>query len=313
MALDEFDLIRRFFTHSTARQDVTLGVGDDAAVLATEPGHELVVTTDTLLADVHFPAELAADAVGYRSLAVNLSDIAAMGATPCWATLSVSLPSVDEEWLGKFAGGFMELATEFDVALVGGDTVRGPLGITVQLIGQVPAGTALTRAGARPGDQVMASGELGLAAGALALRRAGRPVPARAAQRFDRPYPRITLGQALRGHASACIDVSDGLAADIVHILTASACGASLDVEKIPYPDFGEAFSADECLDLALSGGDDYELCFTCPAQAAERLRDNAEFARCRPIGVVESRPGLRLRAADGSFSEFKGQGYRHF
>lgn len=313
MALDEFELIRRYFTPPSARQDVTLGVGDDAAVLTPAPGQELVVTTDTLLAGVHFPADLAAEAVGYRSLAVNLSDIAAMGATPCWATLSLALPQVDEAWLAGFARGFLEIAADFDVALVGGDTVKGPLGITVQLMGQVPAGAALTRAGASPGDLVMVSGTLGLAAAALRLRRAGRPVPAAAAQRFDRPYPRVTLGLALRGHASACIDISDGLAADTVHILTASGCGASLDVEKIPAADLGGEFSADECLQLALGGGDDYELCFTCTAKTADRLSGNAEFARCCRIGVIESRPGLRLRAADGSSSDFQGQGYRHF
>ncbi|MDH3451842.1 MAG: thiamine-phosphate kinase [Gammaproteobacteria bacterium] len=313
MALDEFALIRRYFTHPPRRRDVSLSVGDDAALLVPESGQELAVTTDTLLAGVHFPTDLPADAVGYRSLAVNLSDIAAMGAAPCWATLSLSLPRVDEAWVEAFARGFLELATEFDVDLVGGDTVKGPLGITVQLIGQVPAGAALTRAGARPGDQVMVSGVLGLAAAALQLRNDGRPVPEAAARRFDKPYPRVALGLALRGHASACIDISDGLTADIVHILTASDCGALLDVEKIPTPDLGEAFSPDQCLQLALVGGDDYELCFTCSAQTAVRLSGSAEFAGCYAIGVVESRPGLRLRAPDGSYSDFLGQGYRHF
>ena len=313
MALDEFALIRRYFTRPPARRDVTLGVGDDAALLTPEPGQELAVTTDTLLEGVHFPPDLAADAVGYRSLAVNLSDIAAMGATPCWATLSLSLPSIDEDWIAGFARGFLELAHEFDVALVGGDTVKGPLGITVQLIGQVPAGAALRRSGASPGDLVMVSGVLGLAAGALQLRHTGHPVPEAAARRFDRPHPRVSLGMALRGHASACIDISDGLTADIVHILTASGCGALLDVEKIPTPDLGEAFSAEQCLQLALGGGDDYELCFTCTTQSRARLSGNAEFARCYPIGVIEIRPGLRLRAPDGRINDFQGQGYRHF
>lgn len=313
MALDEFALIRRYFSPPIARNDVTLGVGDDAAVLAPEPGQELVVTTDTLLVDVHFPGDLPPDAVGYRSLAVNLSDIAAMGATPCWATLALALPSPDESWVGAFARGFLELADEFGVTLVGGDTVKGSLGITVQVIGQVPAGEALTRAGACPGDVVMVSGVTGLAAAALQLRGTGRPVPEAAARRFDRPYPRISLGLALRGRASACIDVSDGLAADIVHILTASDCGATLDAEKLCMPALGDAFTPDQRLSLALDGGDDYELCFTCTAQSAEALQGDPVFAGCREIGVVESWPGLRLRAADGACSEYRSQGYRHF
>jgi thiamine-monophosphate kinase len=228
-------------------------------------------------------------------------------------TLALSLPSPDETWVAAFARGFLELAEEFSVALVGGDTVKGPLGITVQVIGQVPAGEALTRAGARAGDVVMVSGVLGQAAAALQLRGAGRPVPESVARRFDRPYPRISLGLALRGRASACIDVSDGLASDVVHILTASDCGATLDVEKLYMPGLDDAFTPDQRLTLALEGGDDYELCFTCTAQSATALKDDPKFTGCRRIGVVESRPGLRLRAADGSCSEYRGHGYRHF
>ncbi|MDH3715905.1 MAG: thiamine-phosphate kinase, partial [Gammaproteobacteria bacterium] len=310
MALDEFTLIRRYFSPPTARGDVTLGVGDDAALLTPAPGQELAVTTDTLLAGVHFPDDLSPESVGYRALAVNLSDIAAMGAAPCWATLALSLPRPDEIWVAAFARGFLELADEFGVALVGGDTVKGPLGITVQVIGQVPVGKALRRAGARPGDAVMVSGVTGLAAAALQLRAAGRPVPESLARRFDRPYPRIALGLALRDRANACIDVSDGLAADFVHILTASGCGATLDVEKLAIPAQGDAFTVDQRLSLALDGGDDYELCFTCTAQSAATLKDDPVFAGCRRIGVVESRPGLRLRTADGGCSENRGHGY---
>jgi len=313
MALDEFALIRRYFTHPTARRDVSLSVGDDAALLVPGTNQELAVTTDTLLAGVHFAPDLPPDAVGYRALAVNLSDIAAMGATPCWATLALSLPDGNEGWVAAFARGFLDLADEFDVALVGGDTVKGPLGITVQLIGQVPAGQALTRGGAQPGDVVMVSGTLGLAAAALQLRNSGLPVPEAAAHRFDRPYPRIELGVALRNRASAGIDLADGLAGDIVHILTASGCGASLDVEKLPIPDLGDAFTPDQRLSLVLDGGDDYELCFTCPAHTADALSEDPLFAGCCRIGAVEIQPGLRLRAPDGGTSDYRGRAYRHF
>lgn len=313
MPLDEFALIRRFFSPPATRADVRLGVGDDAAVLAPAPGHEIVVTTDTLLAGVHFPEDLAADAVGHRALAVNLSDIAAMGAVPCWATLALSLPSVEEPWLTAFARGFFALADDFEVALVGGDTVRGPLGITVQLIGQVPAGAALTRSGARPGDVVMVSGPLGLAAAALQLRAAGRPVPEAAAARFDRPGPRIAQGLALRRRASACIDVSDGLASDLGHILTASHCGATLDVGKLAAVAPAAAFPGEEALQLALDGGDDYELCFTCAPETAAGLSGDPALGGCRPLGVIENRAGLRLRHSDGRCEDYRGHGYSHF
>ncbi len=311
MALDEFSLIRDYFARPTRRADVVLGIGDDAALVSPRAGHELAITTDTLLEGVHFPADLAPADLGWRSLAVNLSDLAAMGAEPAWATLALSLPAPDAAWVERFAGGFFEMAQTCGLALIGGDTVRGPLAVTVQVLGHVPVGQALRRDGARPGDAVGVTGPLGLAAAGLAL-RGGRAVPAALTARLERPQPRLAAGLALRGLASACIDISDGLAGDLGHILAASGCGAVLAAVDIPraadLPDPGL-----DALELALHGGDDYELCFCCPAGSWEQLAAAPALAGCRRIGSIERRPGLRLRDAQGGVRDLEPRGYRHF
>lgn len=285
---------------SIARDDVVLGIGDDAAILAPRPGHELVVSTDTLVCGVHFPPNTAAADVGWKSLAVNLSDLAAMGAEPAWVTLALTLPDGAPEWPLAFVDGFAALAAEHRVALVGGDTTRGPLSITVAVHGFVPRGTALRRDGARAGDAVFVSGTLGDAAAGLAVAVAdafaSQASRAQLRARLDRPTPRIALGLALRGIASACIDVSDGLAADLGHLARRSGVGAVLDLDALPLSDALRACAdAQRRRDWQLRGGDDYELCFTVPPERvadAERAAAQAGVPVTR-IGTITKRPGL--------------------
>ncbi|GAA4853633.1 thiamine-phosphate kinase [Luteimonas vadosa] len=261
----EFDLIARIRQRAShGRGDVVLGIGDDAAVLAVPAGRQLVVAMDTLNAGVHFPGDTAPGDIGWKSLAVNLSDLAAMGAEPAWCTLSLSLPSADPAWVDAFLEGFLDLARLHDVALVGGDTTRGPLSVCVAAHGWVEPGTALRRDGARPGDLVWVTGTLGDAAGALAQWRDGGGVDARLRARLDRPVPRIAVGRALPPVASACIDVSDGLLADLGHVCAASGVGAEILLDALPCPEvLRECFDAAARRRLQATGGDDYELCFT--------------------------------------------------
>ena len=282
MALGEFELIDRFFRDvGRPRADVVLGVGDDGAVLRSPPGHELVAVSDTLVAGVHFPLDAPARSVGHRALAVNLSDIAAMGASPAWALLSLTLPEVHERWLTEFAGGFSRLARTHDVQLVGGDTTRGPLSISVQVIGFVPPDQALRRSSARPGDLLFVSGHPGEAAAGLALLQGTHP--ARAAlpdserrsliERFEFPQPRMALALQLRGVASACMDVSDGLLGDAEKLARASGLRLRVDLERLPLSSaLAEAFEPSTALELALTGGDDYELLFTVSRKYLDRL-----------------------------------------
>ena len=315
--MDEFTLIRRHFAMlSSPREDVALGIGDDAALLSVPPGEELVVTSDMLIAGRHFPLETTPADIGWKALAVNLSDLAAMGAQARWFTLAVSLPEVDEAWLLEFTRGLRELAQASGVALVGGDTTRGPLTLTITAMGTVPAGQALRRSGARPGDAIFVSGTLGDAALALRQWQGGSAVRTarekQLRQRLDRPTPRLALGLALRGIASAAIDLSDGLAGDLGHILAASGVGASLDAQALPMSDAFADLVPDALRgrdELQLTGGDDYELCVCVPPEhivAAERL------ALTR-IGRIEAEPGLRLIDADGRSQPFTSTGYRHF
>lgn len=315
MPMDEFTLIRRHFaTLSPPREDVSLGIGDDAALLAIPPGEELVVTSDMLIAGRHFPAETAPADIGWKALAVNLSDLAAMGAQARWFTLALSLPEVDEQWLVEFTRGLRELAQATGVALVGGDTTRGPLTLTITALGTVPAGRALRRSGARPGDAIFVSGTLGDAALALRHWQGGSAVRTarekQLRQRLDRPTPRLALGLALRGIASAAIDLSDGLAGDLGHILAASGVGASLDAQALPMSDAFADLVPDALRDeLQLTGGDDYELCVCVPPQHIEAA---GRLALTR-IGRIEAEPGLRLVDAEGRSQAFTSTGYRHF
>jgi len=314
----EFGLIGRYFSALGARrEDVALGVGDDAAVLVPPAGEQLVACIDTLVEGVHFPRGCEPRSVGHRALAVNLSDLAAMGARPAWALLALTLPAVDESWLERFAAGLGELAREHGVALVGGDTTAGPLCITVQALGFVPAGAALTRTGGRPGDAVFVSGTPGDAAAGLLLEQ-GRLKADEAEndalrQRFLYPAPRLALGQRLRGLASACIDVSDGLLADCGKLAAASGCGVVIDCEALPLS-AALRTATPEAATLALTGGDDYELAFAVPQSRVPALLAAAPPARWgyQRIGELVHEPGAVARRA-GAVLPVASAGYDHF
>jgi thiamine-monophosphate kinase len=318
--MGEFELIERYFAAVGAqRPDVVLGVGDDAALLKVPPGHELVACTDTLVNGRHFPDGFDATDIGWRALAVNLSDLAAMGAEPAWATLALTLPALDEEWLDGFVAGFAALATAHGVALVGGDTTRGPLTITVQALGSVPAGRAIRRRGAHPGDLVYVTGWPGDAAAGLALLqgRLGGAGADRAALelKFRRPEPRVAFGAHLRGVASACIDVSDGLAGDLGRLVAASGVGAVVRAPELPLSRALFALAGEaRARDFALGGGDDYELLFTVPpaARAAlAQLSAGAGAPACHCIGEIVSGRGVRVVGEKGDLA--LPRGWDHF
>lgn len=315
----EFALIDHYFRRPT--RHTLLGVGDDGALLQPAPGHELVVSTDMLVAGTHFLPDADPADIGWKALAVNLSDLAAMGATPRWAFLALALPAANEAWLAGFARGFFECAERHAVDLAGGDTTRGPMNLCITVMGEVPAGTALRRSGACPGEDIWVSGRPGLAALGLAhlqgkcvltgdLHTAGLNA-------LHRPQPRIPLGLALRGLASAAIDVSDGLLADLGHLLEASGCGAELDAVRLPLPALPGSVEARFGMDCLLSGGDDYELVFTAPEAARPRVASVAESLRLvltRVGKIVESEPGgLRLLDEFGGAIPVTKRGYDHF
>jgi thiamine-monophosphate kinase len=315
----EFDLIRRYFEQPArdvrpgdrrARR-VSLGIGDDAALLRPSAGMELAVSTDLLLEGRHFRAGADARKLGHKALAVNLSDMAAMGAAPRWATLALALPAADEAWLKEFAAGFFALAGRFGVELIGGDTTRGPLSICVTILGEVPTGLALFRAGARPGDDVWVSGELGGAALALA-----QPGIVAAARRLDEPEPRVELGERLRGLASAAIDVSDGFAQDLGHILERSSVGAIVEYALLPRSVDVKGIRDEELqAQLVLCGGDDYELVFTAPQASraeVEALASDLKLALSRVGSVQSGEPRLQVLDARGRPMPV-GRGFDHF
>lgn len=313
----EFDLIARIRQRVATRADVVLGMGDDAAIVQPPVGQQLVVAMDTLNAGVHFPPETAPADIGWKALAVNLSDLAAMGATPAWCTLSLSLPHSDAAWVDGFLDGFLALARLHDVALVGGDTTRGPLSVCVTVHGFASPGQALRRDAARVGDDVWISGTVGDAAGALAQWSAGQPMTAALRDRLDRPTPRVALGRALAGLAHACIDVSDGLAADLAHVAVASGVGIDLRCADLPASDaLATAFDARERIRLQAAGGDDYELCFTAPAASRAAMAHIAGELRLplSRIGAVTTAVGqVRLLEADGAEWLPPRAGYEHF
>jgi len=310
--MGEFDLIRRYFQRP-AGPGVEVGVGDDCAVLAPTPGARWLVSSDMLVEGRHFLSTVAPERLGHKALAVNLSDLAACGATPRGFTLALALPRVDEAWLGGFSRGLLALADASGIPLVGGDTTQGPLNICITVFGEAPAGQALLRSGARVGDEIWVSGRLGDARlaleafrGTMALGGAGLD-GVRAA--MELPTPRVALGQALRGIATAAIDVSDGLLGDLGHILAASRVGARLDVDALPRSDVLAAQAAAVQQECLLAGGDDYELVFTAPAGA--RLPD-VGVALTR-IGVIEAEPGLRVVDARGAAVEHGLRSFDHF
>jgi thiamine-monophosphate kinase len=339
----EFDLIDRIRSRVTTRDDVVLGIGDDAALLQVPAGQQLVVAMDTLNAGVHFPLDTAPADIGWKALAVNLSDLAAMGAQPAWCTLSLSLPQADAGWLDAFLDGFLGLATLHRVALVGGDTTRGPLSVCVTVHGFVEHGRGLRRDGARVGDDVWVSGTPGDAAGALALllslpqgegegpkpdgdRPAGASsakLPSREVEpletlraRLDRPAPRIAAGTALAGVANACIDVSDGLLADLGHVAWASGVAIEVGLDALPVsPALRSAFERDRRLELQATGGDDYELCFTAAPGHRARILALAETLQLplTRIGRVLDGEGVHAMSADGAPWHASRTGYVHF
>jgi thiamine-monophosphate kinase len=285
--LGEFELIRRFFIRdekSRRESGVILGIGDDAALLDLPKGTDLVAAVDTIVAGRHFPEDADARSVGHRALAVNLSDIAAMGATPLWATLALTMPSVDPDWLTRFAAGFLDLADAHAVALVGGDTTRGPLSISVQILGHVPHGAALRRSGAQAGDLLAVSGTLGDAAAGLAIlkassRRAGSSCEVdELIRRFEYAEPRVRLGLSARGIASAAMDLSDGLVGDLPKLALASGLAARVSVDLLPLSAaMKAAVNPNQALDWALAGGDDYELLFAVHPERFAELKAAAD------------------------------------
>jgi thiamine-monophosphate kinase len=320
----EFRLIDRIRELTAqARDDVRIGIGDDAAVLAPSSGKELAVAIDTLVEGVHFPPGTAAADIGWKALAVNLSDLAAMGASPAWALLALTLPSADAAFVEGFAEGFAKLAQPHRLALVGGDTTRGPLTISVAVHGFVPPGQALTRAGARVGDAVLVTGTLGdAAAGLHALQHPPRDDDGRAGlrgfliERLNRPTPRLAVGTALRGQATACVDVSDGLLADLGHICAASGVAAEIEAALLPRSSaLLELYDDTTALHFALSGGDDYELCFTAPAARVAELQAGLARLGCgaTKIGRIVEGEGVRVRAADGAPLATDRPGWEHF
>ena len=320
--LGEFDLIARFFTRPvpTGRDDIALAVGDDCALLESDAGEQWAVSTDTLVESVHFLPSVDPSALGHKALAVNLSDLAACGAEPRCFFVALALPKVDEAWLAAFSGGMFALADAYQCVLAGGDTTRSPQGviITVTVMGRVPRGQALLRSGARSGDDVWVSGTLGAAAFGLALRQSGTPVPAEvrvAIERLERPQPQVGLGLALRGVATAAIDISDGLLGDLGHIMERSAVGARVEWNRIPCSDALRGQAEADQRRFALAGGDDYELLFTAPAcrrGEVERVAAGAGVAvTC--IGEVTSTGRLELVDADGRPMDTAPRAFDHF
>lgn len=312
MSLGEFDLIDRYFRREARSDSVVHGVGDDGAVLRPSAGLELVAAVDSLVDGVHFPSNTDPNDVGWRVAAVNLSDMAAMGAVPRWATLALTLPNVDEDWLGEFSNGLLEALDHSGTALVGGDTTRGDqLVITLQVLGEVATGKALTRSGARPGDSVFVSGFPGDAAAGLRRLQGGADADDALVRRFCRPTPRLALGQRLAPIASAAIDVSDGLYADLARLAQASGVGAVLDVTELPLSEALLDAFPDSAASLALSGGDDYELCFTVPPDHLEAVQSLAGELEIRLTRIGEIDSGNDIRCLNAGEDEI--QGFDHF
>lgn len=292
---------------------VKLGIGDDAAVLEIPAGHHLVAAIDTLNAGTHFPIDTAPADIAHKCLAVNLSDLAAMGATPRWALLSLSLPEADPEWLQSFIRGFQSLAQEHAVTLAGGDTTSGPLSVCLTALGVIEQGRQLQRDGARPGDLLVVSGSIGGAARVLELIGDGKTATQR--QLLDRPQPRVRLGRALLGHANACIDISDGLLADLGHILQASGCGARVELARLPFADLLADLDEAQRWNCQLSGGDDYELLFTLPPRYQAKLDawQKQLDIDLTAIGEITKGDGIRCVTPEGEQYNPASAGFEHF
>ncbi len=323
MPMNEFSLIQTYFAaHALSRSDVLLGIGDDAALCQVPAGQVLAVSVDTLVAGAHFPLDTTPFDIGYKALAVNLSDMAAMGAQPAWFTLALTLPAADADWLAAFSRGLLHLAQQFQVALIGGDTTCGALTISVQIMGFCPPALAIKRQGAQVGEGIYVTGTLGDAGvalrvllGEMALSQAQL---AQVLPRLQRPTPRVAAGLALRGLASSAIDVSDGLLADLGHVLDSVGLGAELYLPDLPLSPLLQALPPALAWQMALTAGDDYELCFTLPvahsAQVSQKLASSACVTRCTRIGTVTQAPGIVcLEAPERIYVVPSSSGYRHF
>lgn len=314
----EFDLIRRYFQRPQLQTAVpmVIGPGDDGAILEVPAGQQLVVSADTLVADVHFLAAMPPQHIAQRCLAANLSDLAAMGAQPAWFTLCLTLPTPDTAFLQDFSDGLVQMAEAYQISLAGGDTTRGPLAISIQIMGLVPTNTALVRSGAQSGDDIYVSGYLGDAAEGLECLRNNINDTDYLAQRFFNPTPRLLLGEWLRDKATAAIDISDGLLQDLGHILTQSAAGASINLEALPIsPELRAKLPKAKCEELALAGGEDFELCFTLPRFWRQDLQDfscqhNLPITR---IGSIDTSQGLNLLRAGQKVTLPTKLGWQHF
>lgn len=319
--MNEFDLIRTFFaSQGGAQDDIVVSIGDDAAVVNVPCGMQQVLTTDVLVAGTHFVADADPVGIGHKSLAVNLSDLAAMGATPKWFTLNLSLPEVNTDWLQGFCRGLFGLANQFSTALIGGDTVRGPLSIGIQAGGVVPAGTAMLRSGAKVGDRIYVTGTLGDAGVALLHQKGTLSLEAAdfaaVQSRLDFPAPRVSEGLALRDCASSCIDISDGLLSDLGHIAAASRVGARIRLEQVPISAvYRKYLEQPKGMDTAITAGDDYELCFTIPGPRQSDFEKLSTKWECGAtyIGDIEKKPGVHVVDRSGAEHKPNTGGYEHF
>ncbi|ENW22182.1 thiamine-phosphate kinase [Acinetobacter haemolyticus] len=302
----EFSIIDQYFKRPS-NVDVSLGIGDDSAIVTPPPAQQLVICTDTLVAGRHFPLNTSAHAIGWKSVAVNLSDLAAMGAKPHSILLALSLPTIDHEWLAEFSRGLFECCDQFGVSLIGGDTTQSTqLTISVTALGWIEQGQAVTRAGAQVGDFICVSGQVGDAA--FGLQHLGHPLQ----QRLDYPTPRCQLGQQLKGLASSMIDVSDGLAQDLGHILKASNKGATLQLDQLPIDESLKSLETQKAWHYALAGGDDYELCFTISPQNYEKLLRQSLDVPLTIIGEITQQTGLLFEYM-GETYPLHVHGYQHF
>ena len=317
--MDEFALIRRFFDRPVKDHNVRLGIGDDAALVEPEAGRELVCAIDTIVAGTHYPEDLSPFDIGYRAVAINLSDIAAMGARPRWMTLALTMPDADTGWLSLFAEGLFTAAAEAGVSLIGGDTTRGPTAVvSINMIGDVEAHQAMQRSGARPGDSIFVTGTPGDAAAGLSLLQSGSDQTGESEcliGRFVRPTPRCAFAQSIARLATAAIDLSDGLYADLQKLIEASKAGAKLQLEALPLSaEMLAKFDYEEALDFALGGGDDYELCFTAQQSNEAEIHAVANdlHLRVSQIGKVVSGDDIRC-SKHGEAFEYDDAGFRHF
>jgi len=319
--MSEFDIIAHYFAnHTEHRSDVLIGIGDDAAIVNVPEEHQLAITTDTLIAGVHFPELTTPYDIGYKSLAVNLSDLAAMGAKPSWVTMALTMPDENKDWIQAFCDGFFTLANRHRIQLIGGDLTHGRLSITVQALGLISPGKAILRSKANATDLIYVTGNVGDAGLALQFLQKKldlNPTYQRQVlERLNRPEPRITTGQRLLSLASAAIDISDGLAADLGHILKQSHVGAIVYVDQLPLSEaLTRSMSPTAAIALALTAGDDYELCFTIPAEKRGELEKQLASIPCRftCIGEITMQPGLKLRYKDGRNYHGPILGYQHF